>query len=93
LDDDLAETEAAVRRLVTTPLTQNEFDALVSFTFNTGRGTLGKSTLLARLNAGDRSAVSTELLKYVYAGGQVSRGLQRRRAGEAAIFNSNECGT
>jgi GH24 family phage-related lysozyme (muramidase) len=83
---DLAQAEAAVERLVTAPLTDNQFAALVSFTFNLGQGNLQKSTLLKKLNAGDYAGAANELPKWRMAGGQVLEGLVRRRAAERALF-------
>lgn len=61
---DIAEFEEAVNDLVKIPLTQNEFDALVSFTFNLGKGALKKSTLLKKLNKGDKESAANEFLKW-----------------------------
>lgn len=84
LDVDLDECEADVSRLVKVRLTQGQFDALVSFQFNTGA--LAKSTLLRLLNRGDVEAVPAEFEKYVYVtvGGQKRRvqGLVNRRDAE-----------
>ena len=76
----------AVNRLVTVPLTQNQFDALVSFTFNLGEGALEESTLRRKLNAGDYEGAAAEFGKWVKAGGQVLAGLVRRRKDEAELF-------
>lgn len=78
--------EKDVDRLVTVDLNQNEFDALVSFAYNCGSGALGKSTLLKKLNAGDRKGASKEFGRWVYAGGVKYRGLVDRRAREATLF-------
>jgi len=51
--EDVSESERAVNRFVTVPLTQNQFDALVSFVFNLGGHNFKSSTLLIKLNAGD----------------------------------------
>lgn len=83
---DLVRYEDAVDRLVKVPLTQNQFDALVSFTFNVGEGALAKSTLLKRLNAGDYNAVPAELMKWTKAGGKELPGLVRRRRAECAMW-------
>ncbi len=85
-DKDLAKFENAVDRLVKVPLTQNQFDALVSFTFNVGEGALAKSTLLKKLNAGDYDAVPSELMKWTKGGGKELPGLVRRRRAEAAMW-------
>ncbi len=77
---------AAVERLVTAPLNDNQFAALVSFTFNLGQGHLASSTLLKRLNAGDYQAAADEFPKWRKAGGVVLDGLVRRRAAERALF-------
>ncbi len=86
LKQDVAEAERAVTRLIDVPLTQNQFDALVSFTFNIGGGNLQKSTLRKKLNAGDINGAADEFLRWIRAGGRVLRGLQRRRAGERKLF-------
>lgn len=85
-DKDLTKFENAVDRLVKVPLTQNQFDALVSFTFNVGEGALAKSTLLKKLNAGDYDAVPTELMRWTKGGGKELPGLVRRRRAEAAMW-------
>ena len=83
---DLAKYEAAVRSKVTVPLNDNQFGALVSFTFNLGEGNLKKSTLLKKVNRGDFAGASKEFGKWVKAGGKTLPGLVRRRAAEAALF-------
>lgn len=83
---DLTRAEAAVERLVTVPLSDNQFAALVSFTFNLGQGNLERSTLLKKLNAGDQAGAADEFGRWVKAGGQVLEGLVRRRAAERDLF-------
>ncbi|MCK0196335.1 lysozyme [Ancylobacter sp. 6x-1] len=83
---DLAPVEAAVEAAVKVPLTDNQFAALVSFTFNLGAANLRRSTLLAKLNAGDYAAVPKELAKWNRAGGRVIAGLSNRRAAEAGLW-------
>lgn len=84
----------AVRRLITVRLNQNQFDALVSATYNLGKGWLEGSTLRRRLNAGDYAAVRPELAKFVRAedhstGALVTLpGLVRRRREEADLFET-----
>lgn len=84
--EDLKEFESAVRRLVTVPLNQNQFDALVSFTFNVGVGALQGSTLLKLLNAGNYTAAAQQFNKWVRAGKQVLPGLVARREDEYQLF-------
>ncbi|SFQ45605.1 lysozyme [Geopseudomonas sagittaria] len=79
-----------VERLVTVPLTQGQFDALVAWTYNLGPGALEKSTMLRRLNAGDYASAAAELERWNRAGGQVLAGLVRRRAAERAMFEGVE---
>lgn len=92
LDSDVEQREARVRRLVGIGLKQHEFDALVSFEFNTGR--LRTSTLLRRLNAGDRDGASREFMKWCSAkvGGDLKRlpGLVKRRTCEQHLFLTGE---
>ena len=88
LRKDLARFEKAVATYCTVPLTQGMFDALVSFTFNVGAGTLQRSTLRAKLNRGDKQGAANELLKYCLAGSKILKGLQNRRIDEKALFLS-----
>ncbi len=78
---------AAVRRLVSVPLLQTQYDALVSFTYNLGPTNLAASTLLRKLNAGE-PGVGAEFERWIRAGGQVLPGLVRRRAAERALFET-----
>lgn len=88
LKADLKRFEQGVDRYITTQLTQGMFDALVSFSFNVGLGTLQRSTLRMKLNRGDKEGASEELLKYCMAGGKILKGLQNRRIDEKAMFLS-----
>jgi lysozyme len=83
---DMARFEAAVRRRVKVEMTQHQFDALVSFTYNCGEGNLVKSSLLRKVNAGDFEGAAGEFVKWNRGGGRVLNGLTRRRAAEAALF-------
>lgn len=85
---DLDRFERGVERYITVPLTQGMFDALVSFSFNVGLGTLQRSTLRQKLNRGDKEGATEELLKYCMAGGKILKGLQNRRIDERALFLS-----
>jgi lysozyme len=87
LAKDVERFERGVERLITIRLTQNEFDAILSFAFNLGLGTLQRSTLRSALNRGDKEAAMESLLKYNKAGGKVLKGLDNRRKDEAALFN------
>lgn len=86
LDEDLKRFEDGVNRLVKVPLSQNQFDALVSFAFNLGLRTLENSTLLKMLNAGRYSAAAEQMARFCHSGGQVLPGLVRRRAAERDLF-------
>lgn len=90
LIEDLETFEQAVTRLVEVPLTQQQFDALVSWTFNLGAGNLAESTLLKKLNNYQYAEVPEQMMRWVRAGGQVLEGLVRRRAAEAALFQSKD---
>jgi lysozyme len=83
---DLHLAERSVLRLVTVPLNDNQFDALVSFVFNVGGGALQRSTLRQKLNRREYWNVPSELLKWCRAGGKRSAGLLRRRQAEAELF-------
>ncbi|MDY3586903.1 lysozyme [Enterobacter asburiae] len=84
----LVSYESDVSRLVKVGLTQGQFDALVSFTYNLGARSLSTSTLLRKLNAGDYTGAAEEFLRWNKAGGKVLTGLTRRREAERALFMS-----
>jgi lysozyme len=86
LANTLDKYEKAVNDYVKVPLTQNEFDALVSFTYNLGAGNLLSSTLLKKLNAGDKAGAANQFEVWNKAGGKVLQGLVTRRAAEKALF-------
>jgi len=83
---DIAKFEAGVLKLVRAVINQNQFDALVDFSFNLGLGNLGSSTLLKKLNAGDIKGAAEEFLRWDKAGGKVLAGLTRRRKAERDLF-------
>jgi lysozyme len=84
---DLVKFENAVSSLVRVPLTQHQFDALVSFTYNLGIGSLRSSTLLKMLNAGDYHGAGLQILRWDKNDGRVMSGLTRRRKAELKMFN------
>ena len=75
---------------VTCPLSQNQFDALVSWVFNLGPTNLRNSTLLKVLNSGDYEGVPAQIKRWNKAGGKVLEGLIRRREAEALLFEGKE---
>jgi len=86
---DLQRFEMGVLRLLgTVQPKQSEFDALVSFSFNLGLGTFQRSTVRSAFIRGDKTRAGEVLLKYCRTGGQVLKGLQRRRLAEHAMFMS-----
>ena len=87
LGQDLARFERAVNDSVEPDLTQNQFDALVSFTFNVGEGAFKQSTLLKRLNARDFADVPAQLRRWNRSGGKVVQGLINRRENEVRLWN------
>lgn len=89
LKADTAAAQAAVARLVKAPVTQAQYDALVSFTFNVGGGALASSTLLKKLNAGDCHGAAAQFDRWNKAKGQVLPGLTKRRAWERSIFEAD----
>lgn len=84
--NDVARAENAVRKYITVPLAQHQFDALVSFTYNLGAGALQRSTLRRKINDGEYSAVPSELMKWVYVGRQRVQGLINRRTDEGKLW-------
>jgi lysozyme len=83
---DLAEAVACVNRAVQTPISQGQFDAMVDFCFNAGRGNFAQSTLLRKVNSGDFAGAVAQFALWVHAGGEVVSGLVRRRKAEADVF-------
>lgn len=84
---DLAWAEKAVNDAVRVRITQNQFDALVSFAFNVGANAFQDSTLLRKLNAGDEPReIVYEFARWNKAGGRVVQGLVTRRKREAGLF-------
>ncbi|NJO39832.1 MAG: lysozyme [Cyanobacteria bacterium CRU_2_1] len=83
---DLRRFEGAVIDLVTVPVTDDQFSALVSFTYNVGEGALAGSTLLRLLNRGDYQGAADQLLRWNQGDGEVLPGLTRRRRAERALF-------
>ena len=78
--------EAAISRFVQVPLTQNQFDALVSFTYNVGTEAFRTSTMLGLLNAKDYRGASGEFKRFCHCNGKEDYGLLKRRNKEALLF-------
>jgi lysozyme len=87
LREDLRYAASAVQRLVSVPLTNNQFAALVSFAFNVGIANFQQSTLLRLLNRGWYEQVPAQLMRWNRSRGEVLGGLTRRRAAEARLWN------
>lgn len=85
LANDLAAVERDVSRLIHVPMTQPQFDALVSFHFNTGK--LGAGSIDDKINSGRSAAAMQTLLLYDHAGGRRMDGLTRRRKAERLMFD------
>jgi lysozyme len=85
---DLYHAEKGVLRLVGVPLSDGQFDALGSFTFNLGSGALQRSRLRLCINRGDLEAAGQEFPRWCLAGGRRIPGLLRRRIAEAEMFQS-----
>ena len=84
-----------VRKYVMVPLSQGEFDALVDFTYNLGEGNFRSSTLLRKLNAGDRAGAAAEFARWYKTNGKDCRirankcfGIIERRVWEKTTFES-----
>ncbi|MEK7454757.1 MAG: lysozyme [Pseudomonadota bacterium] len=87
LEADLARFEAAVNR-GGDDMTQNQFDALVSFAFNVGTNAFALSTLLRKHRSGDYAGAAKEFARWTKGGGKVLSGLVKRRTAEAALYLS-----
>ncbi len=86
LQHDLRSFEKTVNDSVKAPLTQNQFDALVSLAYNIGSTAFKNSTLLKKLNAKDYLGAADQFLVWNKGGGKVLKGLVRRREVERALF-------
>ena len=86
LKQDLVVYENAVSKYVKVPINQNQFDALVSFSFNCGTGALKTSTLLDKLNKKDYKGAASEFLRWNKSNGKVLKGLTNRRKEEQELF-------
>jgi lysozyme len=90
LAKDLEEFEEYVEDLIDVPLEQNQFDALVAWTYNLGPTNLKTSTLRKVLNKGAYDDVAEQIKRWNKANGKVLKGLVRRRNAEAELFNGND---
>ena len=88
--EDVADFEEAINKRVKVPLEQNQFDALVSWTFNLGGSNLRNSTMLKVLNQGKYDLVPAEIRRWNKAGGETLQGLIRRREAESKLFKNEE---
>jgi lysozyme len=88
LDQDLKPPESAVNNSVKVPLNQNQFDALVSFTYNLGNMAFQNSTLLKMLNAGSYGQIPGQLRRWIHDTGKVVQGLINRREKEIALWKT-----
>jgi lysozyme len=86
--EDVGDAERAVRTAVRVELQQSEFDALALLAYNIGAGAFKASTLVRKLNAGDRAGAAAEFPRWNMASGQVNATLVARRARERALFES-----
>ena len=86
LQRDLRWAELGVLRLIDVPLTDGQFDALVSFTFNLGTGALQRSTLRRKVNREEHAQVPREFMRWVWSGGRRMQGLVYRRKKESSLY-------
>ncbi len=86
LISDCLKIKKQILRLIKTPLKINQFEALLSFTYNLGAGALQRSTLRQKINRGEFLVASDEFLRWIYCNGKILRGLKRRRKAERDLF-------
>lgn len=87
LKRDLLKVERAVIRNINITLDQNQFDSLVSLTFNIGSGALQRSTLRQKINyESGVGEIKQEFMKWIYSGGKVLAGLVKRRIAEVEMY-------
>ena len=90
LVDELHEYESYVNEYVNVALSQNQYDALVSWVYNLGPANLTASTMLKVLNNGKYEEVPAQMKRWNKAGGKVLDGLVRRREAEALLFQGQD---
>jgi lysozyme len=90
LISDLASVGLEVEHRVKVPLTQNQFDALVDFQFNTGWLDHPHCSLLEAVNSGNLKLADEDFMLYDRAAGKVLKGLDRRRTAEKVLFETKE---
>ena len=86
---DLTRLRQKIEPLIHQPLTQNQYDVVVSFTFNVGVSALSGSSLLKKINTAKFNDVPTELMKWVHVKSKVTPGLVNRRRAEVAWWNKD----
>lgn len=87
LEEDAEEASRAIKRCVKVPLNENQYSALLSFTYNVGAGALERSTLLTLLNEKHYESAGDQLMNWVYAGGRKIQGLINRRKAEQELWD------
>lgn len=90
LEFGLQTAEQAIGRLVSTPLTHNQFSALTSFVYNVGSGNFQRSTMRMKINRGSFVDASNEFWKWRRAAGRILKGLVRRREAERRLFTKKD---
>ena len=90
LVDELHEYENYINKYVNVALSQNQFDALVSWVYNLGPANLKASTMLKVLNSGEYEDVPAQMKRWNKAGGKVLEGLIRRREAEACLYQGKK---
>ncbi len=85
---DIKWAEDSVNRNVSVPISQNQLDALTSFTYNVGSGALQRSTLRRKLNRYSYNEIPNEILRWTKSGGKTLQGLVNRRKAEASLFQN-----
>lgn len=86
LRNDLQTAANAIARLIIRPLNDNQYSALLSFTYNLGGSTLQRSALRKKCNRGEDDDVPVEFVKYCFAGGKKNISLLKRRIAESKLY-------
>ncbi len=89
LERDVSSRQSQINRLLKTPLSNRQYDAISSFSYNLGTTTFAKSSLLRQINAGNLQGAVPVFTRYDHVGNTISRGLFLRRRAEAALFASD----